>query len=161
MTIKRILVPTDFSDHSLKALDYAIDFARSQARVEIVLLHVIEPIRYTRFVGEISVAMEQQREEAAEQIAALEKRARERHARCRSEVQFGVPYQEIVEAAEKSRADLIIIATHGTTGLAHLLLGSVAERVVQMAKCPVLIVRSAQVLERPARRPRRKAKAAR
>jgi universal stress protein A len=133
------VVPTDFSDQSLKALDYAIDFTRSlDEGAEIVLVHVVEPISHTRFIPDVSVLLEQQRAEAAEKIAVWEKRTRQRHRKCRSEVHFGVPYEAIADAAKKSKADLIIIATHGHTGLAHLFLGSVAERVVRIAKCPVL-----------------------
>ncbi len=162
MAIGRILVPTDFSDQSLKALDYAIDFARAQRGAELLIVHVIEPIRHTRFIPDVSELLEQQRSEAADKISDLERRIRRRYPRCRSEVHFGVPYQAIAEVAEKSKADLIIIATHGHTGLAHLLLGSVAERVVRMAKCPVLAVHT---LEPPTPRrrgqPARRAKRAR
>jgi universal stress protein A len=160
MVIKRIVVPTDFSTQSLKALDYAIDFARSQNGAEIVIVHVVEPIRHTRFIPDVSVLLEQQRAEAAHKIAALEKRTRQRHGKCRTEVHFGIPYEAIAEAAEKLKADLIIIATHGHTGLAHLFLGSVAERVVRIAKCPVLTVRTlkAPVPHGRVRRPRRKRK---
>ena len=160
MAIKRIVVPTDFSEHSLKALDYAIDFARSHEGAEIVILHVVEPIRYTRFIPDVSVLLEQQRAEAADKIAALEKRTRQRYGKCRSEVHFGTPYEAITDAAEKLKADLIIIATHGHTGLAHLFLGSVAERVVRIAKCPVLTVHALNALlpRERTRRPRRKRK---
>jgi nucleotide-binding universal stress UspA family protein len=60
---------------------------------------------------------------------------------CQVSVRGGVPWQEVVDAARESDADLIIVATHGHTGLAHVLLGSVAERVVRHAPCPVLVVR--------------------
>jgi universal stress protein A len=160
MAIKRIVVPTDFSEQSLKALDYAIDFARSHEGAEILILHVVEPIRHTRFIPDVSVFLEHQRAEAADKIAALEKRTRQRHGKCRSEVHFGTPYEVITDAAEKLKADLIIIATHGHTGLAHLFLGSVAERVVRIAKCPVLTVHALNALlpRERTRRPRRKRK---
>lgn len=141
MKIKRILVPTDFSRHSLKALDYAIDFARSHD-AELLLVSVVEPIRNTRLIPDVSELLENRRAEAAERLAALEKRTQQRYRNCRAEVHFGVPYEVITEVAKKSDADLIIIATHGHTGLYHLFLGSVAERVVRIAECPVLTVRA-------------------
>jgi universal stress protein A len=163
MKIKRILVPTDFSDHSLKSLDYAVDFARSQHGAELLIVHVVEPIRHTRLIPDVSEILEQQRTDAAERIAALERRVRRHYPRCRSEVHFGVPYQAIADVAEKSKADLIIIATHGHTGLAHLLLGSVAERVVRIAKCPVLAVHTLKppAAARRSHRPRPTTRAAR
>lgn len=143
MTVKRILVPTDFSAPSLKALDYAIKFAHERD-AELLLLHVVEPIQHTRLIPDVSELLEQHRTEASEKLTELEKQTRRRHPNCRSEVHFGIPYQVIADMAKKWRADLIIIATHGYTGLYHLLLGSVAERVVRIASCPVLTVRAAE-----------------
>jgi len=144
MTIKRVLIPTDFSEPSLKALDYAIDFTEAR-NAELLLLHVVEPIRNTRLMPDVSEILEHHRVEAAEKLAELEQRTRGRHRKCRSEVHFGVPYDVIAEVAKQFEADLIIMATHGYTGLYHLFLGSVAERVVRIASCPVLTVRAAQV----------------
>ena len=143
MTIKRILVPTDFSEPSLKALDYAIDFTGAH-NAELLLLHVVEPIRHTRMMLDVSAILEHHRAEAAEKLTELEQRTLRRHRKCRSEVHFGVPYDVIADVAKKWKADLIIIATHGYTGLYHLFLGSVAERVVRIAECPVLTLRAAQ-----------------
>ena len=142
MIVKRILVPIDFSPHSRGALDYAIDFARAH-RAELLMLHVVEPIRNTRLMPDVSLILEDHRAQAAEQLAKLEKRTRQRFRKCRSEIHFGIPFEVIAEVAEKSKADLIVIATHGYSGLHHLILGSVAERVVRLAKCPVLTVRAA------------------
>jgi universal stress protein A len=141
MTIKRILVPTDFSAPSLKALDYAIKFAHERD-AELLLVHVIEPIQHTRFIPDVSELLEQHRTEAAGKLTELEKQTRRRYPNCRSEVHFGVPYEVIASVARKSKVDLIIIATHGYTGLYHLFLGSVAERIVRIASCPVLTVRA-------------------
>lgn len=151
MKYGRILVPTDFSKHSLKALDYAIDFARPHG-AELLLVNVIEPIRYTRSIPDVSELLEHRRVEAAEQIAELEKQTKQRYPKCRSEVHFGIPYEVINEVAERSKADLIIIATHGHSSFYHLFLGSVAERVVRTAQCPVLTVRSVGPLARERRR---------
>jgi universal stress protein A len=156
MTIKRILVPTDFSAPSLKALDYAIDFARTH-KAELLLLNVVEPIQHTRLIPDVSEILEQHRSEAAEKITQLEQRTRRRVRKCRAEVHFGVPYSVIADVAKKWKADLIIIATHGYTGLYHLFLGSVAERVVRVAECPVMTLRVAKApsprrRRRPAKR---------
>jgi universal stress protein A len=143
MIIKRILVPTDFSEPSLKALDFAIDFKEAR-EPELLLLHVVEPIHNTRLMPDVSEILEHHRVEAAEKLAALEQRVRRRHRKCRSEIHFGVPYHVIADVAKKWKADLIIIATHGYTGLYHLFLGSVVERVVRIADCPVLTLRAGE-----------------
>jgi nucleotide-binding universal stress UspA family protein len=144
MAIKRILIPTDFSAPALKALEYAIDFVGSK-NAELLLIHVIEPIRHTRFIPDAAQILEHRRAEAAESLAKLEKKVQGRHPTCRSEVHFGIPYDVIAKIAKKWKADLIIIATHGYTGLNHVFLGSVAERVVRIAACPVLTVRAGAV----------------
>jgi universal stress protein A len=143
MKIKRIVVPTDFSDCAGKALEYAIDFARTW-NAEVLLVHVVEPIRHTRFIADVSELLENRRAEAADQLEELQKQIKPRYRNCRSEVHFGVPFEVIADVAAESKADLIIIATHGHTGLSHVFLGSVAERVVRVARCPVLTVRFAE-----------------
>jgi universal stress protein A len=143
MIIKRILVPTDFSAPSLKALEYAVDFARTH-KAELLLLNVVEPVRNTSFMADVAKILEHHRLEATERITHLEQRTRRRLRKCRAEVHFGVPYKVIADVAKKWKADLIIIATHGYTGLYHLLLGSVAEQVVRVAECPVMTLRVAE-----------------
>jgi universal stress protein A len=152
MIIKRILVPTDFSAPSLKALEYAVDFARTH-KAELLLLNVVEPIRNTRLMAHVAEILEHHRLEAAQRITQLEQRTRRRLRKCRAEVHFGVPYNVIADVAKKWKADLIIIATHGYTGLYHLFLGSVAERVVRVAECPVMTLRVAETPS-PSRRRR-------
>ncbi|HUY18032.1 MAG TPA: universal stress protein [Candidatus Binataceae bacterium] len=156
MKIKRILVPTDFSDHSDRALDYAIDFARSHS-AELVLVHAIEPVRYTQVMPDVSESelQERYRARAVDQLAAWEQRTKRRYRRCRSQLESGIPYEVIANAAEKLKADLIIIATHGYSGLHHLFLGSVTERVVRIAKCPVLTVRAVEAASPKQSRSRR------
>src|SRR6266851_5448933 len=106
MTIRRILVPTDFSAPSLKALDYAINFAGSR-NAELLLIHVVEPIRHTRFIPDVSQLLEHHHTEAAEKLAELEKETRRRHRNCRSEVHFGIPYDVIANIARKSKAAVL------------------------------------------------------
>jgi universal stress protein A len=141
LRISRILVPVDFSEPSVKALQYAAAFARQfGARVE--LLHVLEPMygaaRFRPLIYEHYASIT--RPVAEEQLNAL---AAEhgREIRIASSVHLGNAAQVIAEHARKQRTDLIVLATHGYTGLAHLVLGSTAEKVVRQAPCPVLVVR--------------------
>jgi len=143
MIIKRIVVPVDFSRPSLKALEYAIEFGRLH-KAELIVVYVIEPMNYAvpRLLPEPTVLLEDQRRVAAKSLSRLEAGIRKRYPNCRTEVHFGVVYQTIIEVAKRLKADLIVIATLGRTGLSHLMIGSVAERVVRGATCPVLTVRA-------------------
>jgi len=142
--LRRILVPVDFSDTSRKALLYAVPFATAfNAEVEVV--HVVQPYTVPAEVGymppELTVSPQELANSAREELNKL--CAREIGARARFQVQVreGVPWPEVIAAARETNADLIILATHGWTGLKHVFLGSVAERVVRHAPCPVLVVR--------------------
>lgn len=143
LRLKRILVPVDFSDYSVKAMRYAVRFAE-QFGASLVLVHVAEPVRYPESII-IPPAMEEANQELVKRTtAALERfAAKEVPARLasRNVVRLGSAYEEIAAAARETDADLIVIATHGHTGLKHLVLGSTAERVVRHAPCPVLTVR--------------------
>ena len=157
MTIKRVLVPTDFSDNSSAALDYAADLARTLG-AEVHVLFVIEPLYYAMSefaapaVGEL---LEEQRRGCREQLAQLERRYAKRTPKLRVSQAVGTAHQAIVEGARRLKADLIVMATHGRTGVTHLLLGSVAERVVRTARCPVLTVRPPAVGRRRRTQPSR------
>lgn len=142
--IRQILVPVDFSEHSHKALRYARPFAE-QFGASLLLLHVIEPMV---FPGEFGYApiepedMDQQRMDKARQ--QLKKVAEELGATVpvQSMVRLGRAWKEIVDSARAKDADLLIISTHGYTGLKYALLGSVAEKIVRHSPCPVLVVRT-------------------
>jgi nucleotide-binding universal stress UspA family protein len=144
--IKRILVPLDFSPPSLKALDYAADFAKPLG-AELCALFVIEPIYYAvpdlagAAAGAVGGLLEEQRKSAKQQLERLQARYARRQVKLRTLLQTGTPYQAITDAAKSLKADIIIMSTHGRTGVSHLLLGSVAERVVRSAACPVLTIR--------------------
>jgi universal stress protein A len=142
LKIQRILVPIDFSGVANLALSYAIPLAKSLG-AKIILLHVVEPI-YTNtepgftfipepIAGQGKAENERLRELADKYIPAdlCEKIV----------VRWGAPYNEITSAAKILKAGLIVVTTHGRTGLGHVLLGSTAERVVRHAPCPVLTVR--------------------
>jgi nucleotide-binding universal stress UspA family protein len=143
LAIQSILVPIDFSPESLKALDYAIPFAR-QLGAKITVLHVVEPVATPDFAY-YPLMMENDKIIAAakhrlEQLTASGKV--DASLVERTLVHNGAAFHEITKAAETLKADLIVIATHGYTGLSHVLLGSTAERVVRHARCPVLVVRA-------------------
>jgi universal stress protein A len=142
--LKKVLVPIDFSETSKKALQYAVRFAE-QFSCEIVLLHVVEPEIPPAFDGymiappPISNGTGVRRANRLKTLVSSARAAGAIHVN--STVRPGLPAHEIVEAAKDLDVDLIVIATHGLTGWKHFCIGSVAERVVRAAPCPVLVVR--------------------
>jgi nucleotide-binding universal stress UspA family protein len=143
MAIRRILVPVDFSSASLQALEYASEFRRPY-KAELIVLHAVEPIYFGAVDGfygggfDASVVYREMERAAREQLAGLATTLRRRRIDVRVLHAVGPASQVIVDAAKKLDADLIIMSTHGRTGLAHVFMGSVAERVVRSAPCPVL-----------------------
>lgn len=144
MEIKSILFPTDFSDGSSQALKYAVDMAnRYGAKLHII--HVIYDIAKASgwYVPHISVdQMYKEMEEGAKK--ELERFGVEELSGVKNlerSVIMGVPHEEIVNYANKSKVDLIVIATHGRKGIDRILFGSTAAQVVRFAPCPVLTVR--------------------
>jgi nucleotide-binding universal stress UspA family protein len=138
--IKRILVPVDFSEASLESLGHAVDLAKRYDG-QLLLLHVVEPVYYA--VPAIEVIAEQKQFARAELIRLAQKLG-EQGVTCHTLLRTGTPYLEIVDAARANAADVIVMATHGRTGFSHLMMGSVAERVVRTSVCPVLTVRSSR-----------------
>ena len=143
MWLQKILVATDFTESSQAAADIGLEFAQT-LRVPLVLMHAY-PILATIYSG-VPMAPSQdyalQYEKAARE--ALEKeRARlaARGAEVVPLLRAGTPWEEILSTAQEVKADLIIVGTHGRRGLPRALLGSVAEKVVRLAPCPVLVVR--------------------
>jgi nucleotide-binding universal stress UspA family protein len=142
-TIKRIVVATDFSEVSAEAVETAVAFA-SETGATVDLVHVSTeatypvppPMDMLRMPVDVATAME----EASARLAQEEARVRARGVTCDSNVLVGRADAEIVDHADKTGSDLIIVGTHGRSGLPHALLGSVAEKVVQHAHCPVLTV---------------------
>jgi universal stress protein A len=140
MKIQRILCPVDFSDRSRQAVEYARGFAET-FQSEIHLLHVIEPIIYPIEYG-VAPTPHLDLEETARTNAEVElKRLVENSTRgiaTKIWVRIGRAAEAIVDVAKDAKVDLIVMATHGRTGVSHLFLGSTAERVVRLAPCPVL-----------------------
>ncbi len=164
MAIKHILVPVDFSRDSLHALTYAADFAKL-FEADLSILHVVEPIYYAApadmyvTTPNVTMLLDEQRRVGARQLARLDADLRKKGHHVRTALKTGSPAQLIIDTAKSGRANLIIMATHGRTGLAHMLMGSVAEKVVRGAGCPVLTVRRAAARSLKERR-RRAPKAA-
>lgn len=140
MRIQRILVPFDFSEHSEKALRWAAAMGEKWG-APLLLLHVVAPPVYppmmagfmdpTQFETSLKLDAEKRLRQVAEGLQGVRAEAR---------VEIAEPFHEICRVAQEGRSDLIVMGTHGRTGMAHVLLGSVAERVVRHAPCPVLVV---------------------
>ena len=143
MTVQHILVPTDFSEYADYALDYAIELAQKlQARL--TFLHVIHLTPMA--MGEIGASglapyLEEIETDAQQRMEGIVERVHQEGLEGEISIVQGVPFQIIVDMAESRGVDLIVMGTHGRTGLTHALMGSVAERVVRLAPCPVLVTR--------------------
>jgi universal stress protein A len=144
---KQILVPTDFSTFSDKALKEAIDIAKQHGST-IHLLHVISIVQQCAIdycmTSEIMVELEKQTAETAQKKIKeeIDKLPESKTVTIIPEVKKGTPYEEILKDQTEKNIDLIVIASHGTTGLLHHFMGGVAERVSKGARCPVLLLRS-------------------
>ena len=149
LTLKRILCPVDFSDISLNSLRFAIELA-DKFQAELHLLHVFEGYDAISLNPETALIpmpqwLTELRKVCHEKLAALP--SADLAAQCPSIVRAsreGPAIHEILEYATHEKIDLIVLATHGRTGLKHLLMGSVAENVVRSATCPVLTIRGTE-----------------
>mgnify|MGYP005840616831 CR=1 FL=1 len=142
--IKKVLVPVDFSDYSKSSLRYAVNFAKL-FNAEIYLIYVVEPVVYPPdfSMGQIaipSIDVEIDKR-ALEELTNLAKKEIPPDVKSQVVVKSGKPFVEIIETAVSEDIDLIIIATHGHSGIEHVLFGSTAEKVVRKAPCPVLTLR--------------------
>lgn len=142
---RRILHPTDFSRSSAAAFRKAIEMARS-SRAELLIVHVLSPI--VAVPGDAYIPPKvyddlaaSARAWAQKQLGKLLARAKKAGVRAKGVVLEGVAHEQIVRFAKSKRVDLVVMGTRGRSGLAKLLLGSVAARVVAAAPCPVLTVR--------------------
>src|SRR5262245_12824613 len=139
LPIHTILHPTDFSEHSGYALTLACALTRDY-RARFVMLHVAMPPTIAYGEGVVPAEPEVFRREAEEQLNGVHcPDVNDRLERCLAE---GEPAAEILRVAKDIGASLIVMGTHGRTGLSRLLMGSVAERVVRTAPCPVLTVKT-------------------
>jgi nucleotide-binding universal stress UspA family protein len=144
MKLRRILHATDFSPASRRAFATALDLAR-RSRAELLLAHAVaapEPLLEDAYLSAESYRkiLERGRQAAQRRLNALCRQAQQRGVRATALVLDGIAYQEIPRAAQRRRADLVVIGTHGRTGLQRFLVGSVARRVIGLTRCPVLTV---------------------
>jgi nucleotide-binding universal stress UspA family protein len=146
MKFANILVPTDFSPPADHALQVAIDVAR-QSGGKLLLVHVIDPPPYlSTMAAEVTTVavleiQERTRKWAQDRLAKIAKEKIPAGVQVETMLVEGIPFHEILELSRQKHSDLIVMATHGHTGVKHFLLGSTTERVVREAKCPVLTVR--------------------
>ena len=140
--LERLLVPVDFSDCSLEAVEYAAMVAR-QAKASIELLHVLEPVSYgLDFTLGRSEERERKREWVKTHLEDLSAALAGAGIPVKCHLRGGVPADTILDDARSLPCDLIVMGTHGRRGLSHVMAGSVVEAVLRRAQCPVLTVRS-------------------
>ena len=142
MKIKTILVPVDFSSHSEKAMETAVEFAKAFG-AEVHLLHayslpvgVVGPYDYQIPANILTDMRESAKKRVDEEVSKLA----DSGVPASGVITEGLPTQAILDTAEQLGADLIVMGTRGLTGLKHVVLGSVAERTIRQATCPVLTV---------------------
>ncbi len=147
MVPKKIVMCTDFSENSVPARIVATDYAEA-FKAKLLILHVVNSrlIGYPGFASKALVDLaaieENIRQGVAEELELLANDCRREVEDVRAYSRSGAPAEEIVHFAEEQSASLIVMGTHGWTGMRHLILGSTAENVVRTAHCPVLTVRS-------------------
>jgi nucleotide-binding universal stress UspA family protein len=145
--LKKVLVPTDFSDSARQALRYGLSFAKEYG-AELVLLHVVENLTVGYASDLFPVPMAEVFQEisgyAKTELAKLAAEAREKGVAVTELVAQGKPSAEIIRYAAENAVDMIVLGTHGKGMLDQALFGSTTERVVRRAPCPVLTVRPAE-----------------
>jgi nucleotide-binding universal stress UspA family protein len=146
MQIRTILFPTDFSNGARAAMDHAVSLARDY-KAKLILLYIIQDISIAEWYIPSSLSVtdliEDMQKSAWKEMDKWAAEASSKVEQVEKLVIRGVPFVEIIRAAKEKDADLIVIGTHGRTGIDHMLFGSTAEKVVRKAPCPVLTVRIA------------------
>ena len=146
MQIKTILFPTDFSQGARAAMDHAISLAKDYD-ARLILLYVIQDISIAEWYIPSTLSVTDLVEDMQKSAwLEMDKWAAEAAAKVKNVekmVMRGVPFVEIIKTAREKNVDMIVIGTHGRTGIDHMLFGSTAEKVVRKAPCPVLTVRIA------------------
>lgn len=142
VSVQRILVPVDFSDCSLEALEYAALLAQ-RSGAALSLLHVLEPVSYgLDFTLSLEAKREEIRARVTQRLAGFVEALTGAAIAADSQVRGGLPADSILDSAKTLPADVIVMGTHGRRGLSHLLSGSVTEAVLRQSRCPVVTVRS-------------------
>ncbi|MCC6749963.1 MAG: universal stress protein [Deltaproteobacteria bacterium] len=145
--IRKILLPTDFSPPSSEALTYAADLCQRYG-AELTIVHIYQPVAYALPEGFVLYSAERFAQMLGEWGKWLDEAKSEAErlgvAQVQASLQQGTPFVEIVRLARAGDFDLIVMGTHGRGGVRHALLGSVTEKVVRKAPCPVLTVRTSE-----------------
>ena len=146
MQIKTILFPTDFSQGARAAMDYAVSLA-ADYDAKLILLYVIQDISIAEWYIPSSISaidlIEDMQKSAVREMEQWGAEVAAKMKNVEKLVVRGIPFVEIIKTAREKSADMIVIGTHGRTGIDHMLFGSTAEKVVRKAPCPVLTVRIA------------------
>jgi nucleotide-binding universal stress UspA family protein len=145
---ENILVPTDFSEFSKYALDYAITLAKT-FEAKITLIHItnenelvaLQQVSAYFEPGKLEELMKQRESEDRKQLDGFIPPELKKGIKVETIHKVGIPFVEIIRTAKEKGVDLIVMATHGRSGLSHILFGSVAEKVVRKSTCPVLSIR--------------------
>jgi nucleotide-binding universal stress UspA family protein len=145
-SIKKILVTTDFSDFSIAALDYAFALATVH-EASVHLLHVVD-VRQWRSVGKAAKSTASHEQAARASMQQFINDTVDEYTVVTPVIRSGVPADEIAQYAREEQIDLIVMATHGRTGLAHALIGSIAEKVIRCSTVPVFVVKPTAVIEK-------------
>ena len=142
ISLKKILCPIDHSDCSKEALKYAVSLAMKD-EAKLLLLHIIDIRSFNEGLEAMSAQIPD--EETLEQLRVKLLDCIPEEIRDDMEVEAlvvqGIPFAEIISTAKENEIDMIVIGSHGRTGISHMMLGSVSEKVVRKAPCPVLTVR--------------------
>lgn len=147
--LKKILCPVDFSEYSYEALKYATHMVLKE-NASLYLIHIVDSRVYDYggpiYEPETTDAKTMMNQESVKNLKdkLLAKVSNEIEGKVETVISFGVPFVEIIKTAKNYDIDLIVMGTHGRTGLAHVLIGSVAEKVVRKAPCPVLTVKTSR-----------------
>ena len=141
--IKNILLPTDFSKTSLTAAEYAVELA-DEYKAKLHVLNVLEKIPPILAIRSLDLSREKiiesiDADAQANLLDAIKKIKKIRDVEIVSAIRKGIDYEEIIKYSKEKKIDVIVLATHGRTGLIHTLLGSVAEKVIRYSKIPVLV----------------------
>ncbi|NIL96624.1 MAG: universal stress protein [Planctomycetales bacterium] len=135
----KVLVPFDFSEFSIGAIETALQLVSDASHVHVI--HVLPVLGATELGVVWESVSDESRQEHVQKVLD-EQFSEEKYRGIHFAVAFGDPGTEIAESAKKLGVELIVLPSHGRTGLKHLLLGSVAERVIRLAPCPVLVLKS-------------------
>lgn len=135
---KKVVVPVDFSDDSFAAVETALQLVDKPGNVHVV--HVLQEVSVAE-IGEMLMVVDDAARKLHAEKALRERLGEAKYAGVAMHVILGDPGSEVAEFAKEQSAELIVLPSHGRTGLSRLLIGSVAERILRLAHCPVLVLR--------------------